>query len=177
MDAITRARTLRVMAFDVDGVLTDGRLYFNDRGEETKAFSTLDGHGMKMLAASGVTLAIITGRRSPTVEHRARNLGITRLYQGIEDKRATMQSLLAELAVDPSHAGYIGDDVVDLPVMRYCGLAAAPANAHPLVRQHAHWVAGARGGEGAVRELCDLILSAQGKLDAALEPYLGTTLP
>ena len=88
-----------------------------------------------------------------------------------------MQSLLAELAVDPSHAGYIGDDVVDLPVMRYCGLAAAPANAHPLVRQHAHWVAGARGGEGAVRELCDLILSAQGKLDAALEPYLGTTLP
>ena len=177
MDAITRARTLRVMAFDVDGVLTDGRLYFNDRGEETKAFSTLDGHGMKMLAASGVTLAIITGRRSPTVEHRARNLDITRLYQGIEDKRATMQSLLAELAVDPSHAGYIGDDVVDLPVMRYCGLAAAPANAHPLVRQHAHWVAGARGGEGAVRELCDLILSAQGKLDAALEPYLGTTLP
>ena len=177
MDAITRARTLRVMAFDVDGVLTDGRLYFNDRGEETKAFNTLDGHGMKMLAASGVTLAIITGRRSPTVEHRARNLGITRLYQGIEDKRATMQSLLAELAVDPSHAGYIGDDVVDLPVMRYCGLAAAPANAHPLVRQHAHWVAGARGGEGAVRELCDLILSAQGKLDAALEPYLGTTLP
>ncbi|HEY5762215.1 MAG TPA: HAD family hydrolase [Rhodocyclaceae bacterium] len=174
MDAIARARSLRLMAFDVDGVLTDGRLYYNDRGEETKAFSTLDGHGMKMLAACGVTLAIITGRRSPTVEHRARNLGIDRLYQGIADKRATLQALLAELGVAPEHAGYIGDDVVDLPVMRHCGFAAAPANAHAFVRQHAHWIAGARGGEGAVRELCDFILGAQGKLDAALQTYLDT---
>lgn len=161
------------MAFDVDGVLTDGRLYYNDRGEETKAFNSLDGHGLKILAAHGVTLAIITGRRSPTVEHRAHNLGIERLYQGVEDKRGAMLTLLGELGLAADAAGYMGDDVVDLPVMRLCGLAAAPANAHPLVRQYAHWLAAARGGEGAVRELCDFVLAARGALDAAHAAYLG----
>lgn len=172
MDALARARRLKVMGFDVDGVLTDGRLYYNDRGEEMKAFSTLDGHGIKMLAGGGIIVAIITGRRSPTVEHRARNLGITYLFQGIEDKRATMLSLLGDLGIDPEHAGYMGDDVVDLPVMSACGFAAAPANAHSLVRERAHWTSSARGGEGAVREYCDFVLAAQGKLDHALRPYL-----
>lgn len=171
MEAIARAGRLRVVGFDVDGVLTDGRLYYNDRGEEMKAFSTLDGHGIKMLAGCGIVVAIITGRRSPTVEHRARNLGINYLFQGIEDKRAAMFSLLGDLGIEPEHAAYMGDDVVDLPVMQACGFAAAPANAHSLVRERAHWVSGARGGEGAVRECCDFVLGAQGKLDLALRPY------
>jgi 3-deoxy-D-manno-octulosonate 8-phosphate phosphatase (KDO 8-P phosphatase) len=161
------------MGFDVDGVLTDGRLYYNDRGEEMKAFNTMDGHGLRLLAQAGITVAIITGRRSPTVEHRARNLGIKFLFQGIEDKRTTMLTLLGELGVAPEAAGYMGDDVVDLPVMTACGFAAAPANAHALVRGRSHWTASGRGGEGAVRELCEFVLAAQGKLDGAFRPYLG----
>lgn len=172
MNAAQRAGRLRVMAFDVDGVLTDGALYFTDRGEEMKAFNTLDGHGLKMLANAGIVLAIITGRRSPTVEHRARNLGIERLYQGIEDKRATMAAMLDGLGITSEEAGYIGDDIVDLPVMQLCGFSAAPANAHEEVRQRADWVASKTGGHGAVRELCDFVLKSQGRYAAAIAPYV-----
>jgi 3-deoxy-D-manno-octulosonate 8-phosphate phosphatase (KDO 8-P phosphatase) len=113
-----RIQAIRLIAFDVDGILTDGGLYLTDSGEEFKRFNSLDGHGLKMLKASGVELAIITGRTSRCVELRAKNLGITRLYQGVEDKWATMQALLAELNLAPEAAAYMGDDVVDLPVMR-----------------------------------------------------------
>ena len=171
-DLSARARRLKLMAFDVDGVLTDGRIYYTDEGTEFKAFNTLDGHGMKMLAGAGVQLTIITGRRSRCVEVRAANLGIELLYQGVHDKLATMQELVARLGITLDEAGYIGDDVVDLPVMQACGFSAAPANAHALVRSRSRWLATQRGGEGAVREMCDFLLAARGDLDRALAPWL-----
>lgn len=167
-----RIKPLRLIAFDVDGVLTDGGLYLSDSGEEFKRFNSLDGQGLKMLKASGVELAIITGRTSKCVEMRARNLGIARLYQGVEDKLAVMQSLLAELKLAPEAAAFMGDDVVDLPVMRRVGLALSVPAAPQVVRDHAHYVSLREAGHGAVREICELILGAQGTLDTQLAPYL-----
>jgi 3-deoxy-D-manno-octulosonate 8-phosphate phosphatase (KDO 8-P phosphatase) len=167
-----RIKPLRLIAFDVDGVLTDGGLYLSDSGEEFKRFNSLDGHGLKMLKASGVELAIITGRTSKCVELRARNLGITRLYQGVEDKLATMQALLAELNIVPEAAAFMGDDVIDLPVLRRVGLALSVPEAPQIVRDHAHYVSQRGAGYGAVREVCELILAAQNTLDAQLAPYL-----
>ena len=167
-----RIQAIRLIAFDVDGILTDGGLYLTDSGEEFKRFKSLDGHGLKMLKASGVELAIITGRTSRCVELRAKNLGITRLYQGVEDKWATMQTLLAELNLAAEAAAYMGDDVVDLPVMRRMGLSISVPNAPQVVRDHAHYLTQREGGCGAVREACELIMSAQGTLDAQLAPYL-----
>ena len=172
MSLAARIKPLRLVAFDVDGVLTDGGLYLSDSGEEFKRFNSLDGHGLKMLKASGVELAIITGRTSRCVELRARNLGITRLYQGVEDKLAVMQSLLAEMKLAPEAAAFMGDDVVDLPVLRRVGLALSVPDAPQMVRDHAHYVSQRDAGHGAVREVCELILGAQGTLDAQLAPYL-----
>lgn len=169
---LDKARRIRLMGFDVDGVLTDGTLWFSAQGDEMKGFNTLDGHGLKMLAESGVTLAIITGRRSRAVELRAANLGITLLLQGVEDKRQAMQQLLAEHGMDFAEAGYMGDDVVDLPVLRACGFSASVPNGHALVRSHVDHVTQAEAGRGAVREVCELLLAAQGKLESALAPYL-----
>ena len=167
-----RMQAVRLVAFDVDGILTDGGLYLTDSGEEFKRFNSLDGHGLKMLKASGVEIAIITGRTSRCVELRAKNLGITRLYQGVEDKWAAMQALLAELNIAPTDAAFMGDDVVDLPVMRRVGFSITVPNAPPIVRDHAHYLTQREGGHGAVRETCELIMSAQGTLDAQLAPYL-----
>ena len=167
-----RIQAIRLIAFDVDGILTDGGLYLTDSGEEFKRFNSLDGHGLKMLKASGVEIAIITGRTSRCVELRAKNLGITRLYQGVEDKWAAMQTLLGELNLAADAAAYMGDDVVDLPVMRRVGFSITVPNAPQLVRDHAHYLAQHEGGHGAVREACELIMSAQGTLDAQLAPYL-----
>ncbi len=172
MSLAERIKPLRLVAFDVDGVLTDGGLYLSDSGEEFKRFNTLDGHGLKMLKASGVELAIITGRTSKCVQLRAANLGINRLYQGVEDKLAVMQSLLAELKLAPEAAAFMGDDVVDLPIMRRVGLALSVPGAPQIVRDHAHYVSQRDAGHGAVREVCELILAAQGTLDAQLAPYL-----
>lgn len=172
MQLTERIKPLRLVTFDVDGVLTDGGLYLSDSGEEFKRFNSLDGHGLKMLRQSGVELAIITGRTSKCVELRAKNLGITRLYQGIEDKLAAMQSLLADLKLAPEQAAFMGDDVVDLPVMRRVGLALSVPDAPQIVRSHAHYVSQRDAGHGAVREVCELILAAQGTLDAQLAPYL-----
>jgi 3-deoxy-D-manno-octulosonate 8-phosphate phosphatase (KDO 8-P phosphatase) len=172
MSLAARIKPLRLIAFDVDGVLTDGGLYLSDSGEEFKRFNSLDGHGLKMLKNSGVELAIITGRTSRCVELRAKNLGITRLYQGVEDKLAVMQSLLADLKLAPEAAAFMGDDVVDLPVLRRVGLALSVPDAPQLVRDHAHYVSQRDAGHGAVREVCELILGAQGTLDAQLAPYL-----
>jgi 3-deoxy-D-manno-octulosonate 8-phosphate phosphatase (KDO 8-P phosphatase) len=167
-----RLQAVRLIAFDVDGILTDGGLYLTDAGDELKRFNSLDGHGLKMLKASGVELAIITGRTSRCVELRSKNLGIARLYQGVEDKWGAMQALLKELNLPPAAAAYMGDDVVDLPVMRRVGLAVTVPNSPQLVRDHAHYLTRRDGGHGAVRETCELIMSAQGTLDAQLAPYL-----
>lgn len=167
-----RAQAIRLIAFDVDGVLTDGGLYLSDSGEEFKRFNSLDGHGLKMLKASGVELAIITGRISRCVELRAQNLGITHLHQGVSDKLGVMQALLAQLRLPASAAAFMGDDVVDLPVMRYAGLALSVPDAPQVVRDRAHYVTRRGGGYGAVREACELLMSAQGTLDSQLTPYL-----
>jgi len=155
------ARNIRVAAFDVDGVLTDGTLYYADSVEELKAFNVQDGHGMKMLKDSGVALAIITSRSSRSLEARARNLGIDLLFQGAADKLAAFQELLGRCGIEAQACAYAGDDVVDLPVLKCCGLALAVPDAPALVRRHAHYVTRARGGRGAAREICELILHAQ----------------
>lgn len=170
--AHTRAAALKLMAFDVDGVLTDGTIWYSAEGDIMKGFSTLDGHGLRMLQHGGLALAIITGRRSQALERRCENLDITHLYQGVEDKRAVLHQLLAQLNLRPEEAGYMGDDVVDLPILSACGFAATTADGHPLVREHVDYVATRPGGRGAVREVCDFILDAQGKLAPLLARYL-----
>ena len=171
-DIYERARRIRLAIFDVDGVLTDGTLYYAGAGEELKAFNVRDGHGMKMLQASGVTLAIITSRTSRAVELRMRNLGIDLVYQGASEKTAAFDELLRTLDLAPDAASYMGDDVIDLPVLRRCGLALTVPEAPLLVRRHAHYVTAARGGRGAVREACEFIMQFQGTLDAQLARYL-----
>jgi len=171
-NVLERAQTVRLMIFDVDGVMTDGGLYYTDAGEELKVFNSLDGHGLKMLRQSGVALAIITGRTSQLVLHRSRNLGIEHVLQGAHDKRVAFEQLLAQTGYTGQDCGYMGDDVIDLPVMRRVNFAAAVPDAPAIVRQHAHYVTGAGGGRGAVREVCEVIMQAQGTLDAQLAPYL-----
>jgi 3-deoxy-D-manno-octulosonate 8-phosphate phosphatase (KDO 8-P phosphatase) len=161
-----RARGIRVAAFDVDGVLTDGALYYSDSGEEMKAFNVQDGHGLKMLKDSGIAVAIITSRSSRLVEARARNLGIDHLFQGAGDKLAAFEELLGRCGVAASACAYAGDDLLDLPVLRRCGLAVTVPGAPALVRRYAHFVTRRGGGSGAVREMCELILHAQGMLAA-----------
>lgn len=160
------------MIFDVDGVLTDGRLYYTDSGTEMKAFSTLDGHGIRMLMSSGIGIAIITGRRSEVVSHRARDLGISHVLQGVAEKGPAFIGLAASLGVAPESCGYMGDDLVDLPVLTRCGFAATTREAPEIVKRHAHFISTQPAGAGAVRELCEMILKVQGKLDAAVAPYL-----
>lgn len=167
------ARPIRLMIMDVDGVLTDGRIFITASGEELKAFNTLDGHGLKMLQSTGVQLAIITGRAAACVEHRARGLGIDHYHAGIENKLSAFTTLLAKTGLAAGQCAYIGDDVVDLPVMRKAGFSIAVPDAPGIVRQHAHYVTGASGGRGAVREACELIMQAQGNLEAIMAGYLG----
>ncbi|QFT56020.1 KdsC family phosphatase [Microbulbifer sp. THAF38] len=164
---------VRWLVLDVDGVLTDGKLYFDNNGNELKTFNTLDGHGIKMLQNSGVRVAIITGRRSSVVERRAHDLGINKLIQGREDKFTALQELFAEEPCRLEDIAYIGDDYPDLLVMTRIGCPIAPPNAAAPVRERALWVTRARGGEGAVREACDRIMQAQGTFDSALAPYIG----
>ena len=169
---LERAKAIRLMIFDVDGILTDGRLYFSAQGEELKAFNILDGHGLKMLRESGVETAILTARKSAIVERRAQELGIANVRQGVTNKLEGFFELLAHCRCAAGDAGYAGDDVVDLPVLTRCGFAASVPNAVTIVKSRAHLVTQANGGHGAVREICEFIMSAQGTLDAALAPYL-----
>jgi 3-deoxy-D-manno-octulosonate 8-phosphate phosphatase (KDO 8-P phosphatase) len=171
-DTRARARRLKLMAFDVDGVLSDGTLLYTDNGSEIKGFSSLDGIGMNMLQRAGMTVAIITGRQTPCVEVRMRHLGIDLLFQGVSNKLEVMNELLAKLGLSAEQAGYMGDDIVDIRVMAACGFSATPADAQERVKPYAHMIAHRAGGRGAVREVCEFILEAQGKLDAALAPYL-----
>lgn len=171
-DLVQRARGVRLLVLDVDGVLTDGKLYFLADGSEAKAFSTLDGQGIKMLMNSGVKVAIITGRTSSIVERRAANLGIEQVIQGREDKRVALDELLSSLQLSDQQVAYLGDDLPDLAPIRSVALGVAVANANAFVRQHAQGVTALRGGEGAARELCEFIMAAQGTLKDAQNIYL-----
>ena len=167
-----KAKAVRLMIFDVDGVMTDGGLHYSDSGVEIKVFNSRDGHGIKALKASGVKLAIITGRTSQALAQRAAQFNVEYLYQGVEDKLAVFHEILADAGLTPAECGYMGDDVVDLPVMRRVAFAVAVPDAPEIVRQHAHYISGLPGGRGAVREVCDLIMQAQGTLESSLAHYL-----
>jgi 3-deoxy-D-manno-octulosonate 8-phosphate phosphatase (KDO 8-P phosphatase) len=171
-DILDKAKAIKLLVLDVDGVLSDGRLYFSNSGDEIKAFSTLDGQGIKMLQRSGVEVAIITGRSSELVKRRANNLGIEHLVQGREDKLTALDELIATVGVSYSEIAFLGDDLPDLAAIRKVKLGMTVANGHHFVVEHADWQTQARGGEGAVREACELIMRAQGSLQAALEAYL-----
>jgi 3-deoxy-D-manno-octulosonate 8-phosphate phosphatase (KDO 8-P phosphatase) len=162
-----RARAVRLAIFDVDGVMTDGTVYIGEAGEAFKAFNILDGHGVKMLQAAGVATAILSGRTSEAVSRRARELAIGHVLQGADDKVAAFERLRNELGLAAEACAFMGDDLPDLGVMRLCGLAAAPDNAVDGVKAAAHYVTRARGGGGAVREFCELVLRLQGRLEAA----------
>jgi len=173
-DLHNRLSAIRLLLLDVDGVLTDGRLYFNNQGDEFKSFNTLDGQGIKALQRSGVRVGIITGRTSELVARRARDLGIGILVQGREDKWDALQEILLEHPYPLEQIAFMGDDWPDLTVMTRVGLALCVANAHAAVAERAHWQSEERGGEGAVRAACDLLMQAQGSYQAALAQYLPT---
>ncbi|MEA3117029.1 MAG: 3-deoxy-D-manno-octulosonate 8-phosphate phosphatase phosphatase [Paraburkholderia sp.] len=173
LTAAVRASRVKLMIFDVDGVLTDGGLMFTDEGDHMKAFNSMDGHGLKLLRESGIETAIITGRRSTIVERRAQDLKISHVHQGAANKADAFAELLRVTGLAADVCGYMGDDWPDLPVMTQCGFAAAPANAHPEVIARAHWVSEARGGHGAAREVCDAILRAQHCYEALLAAACG----
>jgi 3-deoxy-D-manno-octulosonate 8-phosphate phosphatase (KDO 8-P phosphatase) len=166
-----RAERVKLALFDVDGVLTDGRLHYSDDGRESKAFHVQDGFGLKRLMANGIEVGIITARDSRMVTERTAELGIAHVYQGQTDKLACFDRLLHALKLTPEQCSYCGDDLPDLAIMQRAGLAIAVANAHPWLRERAHWHTQARGGEGAVREVCDLLLLAQGKAEAELATF------
>lgn len=172
LEVIQKARDIRLLALDVDGVLTDGRLWFGNDNEELKAFDIKDGLGIKLLQRSGVAVAIITGRTSELVARRARELGIEHVIQGREDKLAALRSLCETLDLELRQVAYLGDDLPDLSAIRAAGLGAAVADSHWFVARHADHQTTRNGGAGAVRELCELILRARGQLDALLESYL-----
>ena len=173
---LAKAANIRLIALDVDGIMSDGKVYFSASGDELKAFNILDGLGLKQLMAAGITVAVITGRRSPLTEKRMTDLGITHLLQGREDKRTALLEIVDLLGIAASDIAYMGDDLPDLPALQYAGLGITVPNSYWLLQEHADYCTRKRGGDGAVREACDLILAAQGKLDAALAPYLATCL-
>lgn len=160
------------MIFDVDGVLTDGTLWYGARGEALKAFSAHDGHGIKLLAAAGVAVALLSGRRSKAVAVRARELGIKRVFQGADNKLSVFEKLLKKERLKPEAAGFMGDELVDLPVLERCGFACAPPEARGPVLARVHYVAGAAAGHGAARDVCEFVMRAQGTLEHALQGRL-----
>ena len=169
---LQRAQTIKLAIFDVDGVLTNGTLFMGDDGQEYKAFNSRDGHGMKMLVANGVETAIITGRQSDVVTHRARDINIKYLHQGALEKLPVYEKLIAELGLTPEQTAFVGDDIVDLPIMLRAGLSVAVADAHPMVKEHSHWVTPSAGGCGAAREFCEMVMFAQGNYAAEMQRYL-----
>ena len=171
-EVLRRARGVRLMIFDVDGVMTDGTLWYGATGEALKAFHAFDGPGLKMLAAAGVPCAILSGRKSRAVAVRAKELGIGLVFQGVEDKLSAFEKLSRQKKLDPAQCGFMGDELVDLGVLTRCGFACAPREAPEAVRARAHYVASAPAGRGAVREVCELVMGAQGSLERALQGYL-----
>jgi len=173
-ELLLTAQSVRAAIFDVDGCLTDGRIYIGESGETVKAFSTLDGHGIKLLARAGITPVVITGRDTPAVRRRCADLGIVHALYGIHDKLAAAQQVLRTLALAWHELAVIGDDWPDLPLMVRCALACAPAQAHAEVKAAAHHVTAVPGGQGAAREFCDLLLMASGRYAELLAGHLTT---
>ncbi len=171
-EAITRAARIKLMIFDVDGVLTDGGLHFGAEGEIIKRFHVHDGQGIRLLQDSGVQTAIITARQSPIVTRRATDLGIHFVQQGVHNKRDALERLLKQTGLTADVCGFAGDDVIDLPVLTRVGFAVGVPNGHPEVTARVHFVTQEAGGNGAVRNVCDFILRAQGNYDKALAPFL-----
>ncbi|HIP81396.1 MAG TPA: 3-deoxy-manno-octulosonate-8-phosphatase KdsC [Leucothrix mucor] len=173
-ELLEKAAHIKIVIFDIDGVLTDGSLFFDNNGDEYKAFNSKDGHGLRMLQESGVEVALITGRKSELVKHRAANLKLSPelVYQGYRDKLPAFDDLLEKTGLSNEHIAYVGDDVIDLPIMSQVGLSIAVADAHWFVREHADWTTQEKGGKGAGREVCEFILEAQGKLNILLNNYL-----
>jgi 3-deoxy-D-manno-octulosonate 8-phosphate phosphatase (KDO 8-P phosphatase) len=169
-----RAAGIKLLVLDVDGVMTDGQLYFTSQGDEIKGFSTLDGQGIKLLRQAGIEVAIISGRDSPLLARRAGNLGITLLFQGREDKLVVLDEILTTLGLKYHQTAYVGDDLPDIGCMLRAGLSISVPNAHAEAMARAHYLTTLRGGHGAVREVCDLILRAQLRYDAMMQPYLGS---
>ncbi len=172
-DLQQRFSNLKLMIFDVDGVLTDGTIFYHDDGSETKTFDVKDGHGIKLLLRAGLDAALITGRHSEVVRHRADDLGIELLYQGIHNKIEALEDIIMRTGLKEIDLGYLGDDLIDIPVMRRVGLAAEVADASPHILPYAHYVTRARGGRGACREVCELILQAQNRWDSVTRRYFG----
>ena len=166
------AEKIKLVIFDVDGVLTDGSLYLTDGGEEIKAFHSQDGLGMKLLMQTGVQIGIITARQSNLVAKRMASLGITHVYQGQSDKMRCYEDVCKKLGIDDNRIAYVGDDLFDLPLIRRVQLGIAVANAYPFVKKHADFVTQKQGGQGAAREVCDLIMQAQGHLESTWNQYL-----
>ncbi len=165
---LKKAAQIKLVIFDVDGVLTDGSLFIGDDGQEYKAFNAKDGLGMKMLQESGIVIAIITARQSSVVKLRMASLGIEHLYQGKRDKLPVFEKIVKELSLKAGQVAYVGDDLLDLPIMIRCGLAIAVADAHERVIEQAHWVTKKGGGRGAAREVCELIMSGHGTLEQSI---------
>jgi 3-deoxy-D-manno-octulosonate 8-phosphate phosphatase (KDO 8-P phosphatase) len=161
-----------MMIFDVDGVLTDGRIIYMDDGSEIKEFDVQDGHGIKLLQRAGIEVALITGRACRAVEQRALGLGITRLYQGSKVKVEAYEQLLSEVGLKEHETGFMGDDVIDIPVMRRAGFSVAVPNGVPHIFPFAHYITKASGGRGAAREVCEMILQVQGSWETVMAPYL-----
>jgi 3-deoxy-D-manno-octulosonate 8-phosphate phosphatase (KDO 8-P phosphatase) len=170
-DIIQRAKNIKLVIFDVDGVMTDGGLTIGDDGQEYKTFNTQDGLGMKLLKNSGVEMAIITGRTSKVVTQRAENTGVAHFYQGVDDKLVAFNDLIQKLNLKPEQTAFVGDDVVDMPPMLRCGLSITVPAAPASVQSRAHYITKKEGGHGAVREVCELIMQAQNTFDAQMAPY------
>lgn len=169
---LDKARKLKLLILDVDGVLTDGKLFFDDQGKEYKSFHARDGHGIKLLRQTGVEVAVISGRKSHSVELRMRSLGVGLVYQGHEDKIGAFEEIIRKMGITPDQAAHVGDDLLDLPIMTRVGFAIAVKDANFAVKQRADWCTSVPGGQGAVREVCDLIMQAQGTFAAVVGTYL-----
>jgi 3-deoxy-D-manno-octulosonate 8-phosphate phosphatase (KDO 8-P phosphatase) len=172
LKAVEKAKKLKLLILDVDGVLTDGKLFFDNQGNEYKSFHARDGHGIKLLRQTGVEVAVISGRKSNSVALRMKNLGIEHVYQGHENKQAAFNEILEKIGITPEQAAHVGDDLLDLPIMIRVGLAIAVSDANFAVKQRADWCTSLPGGHGAVREVCDFIMQAQGRFDEVLNFYL-----
>ncbi len=171
-EIIEKAKKLKLLILDVDGVLTDGRLFFDDNGKEYKCFHARDGHGIKLLRETGVHIAVISGRKSNSVALRMKNLGVELVYQGHENKIAAFNEIIQKLSLQPEQVAHVGDDLLDLPIMIRVGLSIAVNDANDSVKEYADWCTGTRGGQGAVREVCDFIMQSQGTFEDVLKRYM-----
>ena len=168
---LKKLKHIQLLLLDVDGVLTDGSIIYNDDGSETKIFNARDGFGLKLVMSAGIKVGIVTGRSSQALRHRCDNLGIDLLFDGVGDKAQMLEEIVAQTGIDTEQTAFVGDDLPDLPIMKNAGLSIAVADAHEIVRQKADWTTLAQGGQGAVREVCEALLTAKGIWDEIVERY------